>query len=72
MELGYNDLTVGSVFYTATGKWVVTEVLPDGKWMARMIWKRKMSNVPIHWKEPIEFDCCDLGGCSLSDRFANE
>ncbi len=72
MELECDDLIVGAVFYTATGKWRVTQSLSDGKWMAKMIWSRKLPKVPSHLAEPISFDHYDLGGCSRHDRFLQE
>ncbi len=65
-----NEVVPGAVFYTATGKWLVTEKLPDGKWMARMTWKRNGSEVSPYLAEGIEFDRDDLGGCDTQDRFS--
>lgn len=66
----YKDLYEGATFYTATGKWVVTDMLPNDEWNARMIWKRDGYDISIDPAECVGFDRYDLGGCDIEDRFS--
>jgi len=68
-QLDFSKLRVGDLFYTATGRWQVIKILPETRWIAKMVWKRDGTEISDRLQNGIAFDRYDIGGCHLTDRF---